>query len=267
LSPNGKVDRGALPAPVGGLGSGHDYVAPRTDVERVLCDIWAQLLKVDRVGIEDNFFELGGDSILSIQVVSRARQAGLRLTSNDIFAHQTVASLAGQVAVLVPEVTEHQPVVLAGLDQFGVDRLVGDGRLVEDIYPLTSMQAGIVFHALSQADQGLYVEQLALVLEGVPHPELLAAAWQHVVDRTPILRTGIVWDGLDQPLQVVHRQVKLPVAHHDWRGLAAQDRDDQLQQLLSAERTRGFELSAAPLLRVHLARVSDTAVQLVWTFH
>ncbi|MBV9057931.1 MAG: amino acid adenylation domain-containing protein, partial [Pseudonocardiales bacterium] len=79
LSPNGKVDRGALPAPVGGLGSGHDYVAPRTDVERVLCDIWAQLLKVDRVGIEDNFFELGGDSILSIQVVSRARQAGLRL--------------------------------------------------------------------------------------------------------------------------------------------------------------------------------------------
>src|SRR5581483_3606617 len=96
---------------------------------------------------------------------------------------------------------------------------------------------------------------------------LLAAAWQHVVDRTPILRTGIVWDGLDQPLQVVHRQVKLPVAHHDWRGLAAQDRDDQLQQLLSAERTRGFELSAAPLLRVHLARVSDTAVQLVWTFH
>ncbi|NJC68105.1 hypothetical protein HC028_26905, partial [Planosporangium flavigriseum] len=73
---------------------GDGYVAPRTEAERVLAGIWAEVLGVERVGVEDNFFELGGDSILSIQVVSRARQAGLTLMPRDVFVHQTVAALA-----------------------------------------------------------------------------------------------------------------------------------------------------------------------------
>ena len=80
-TPNGKVDRRALPAPDSGrpeLGQG--YVGPRNDPEQVLAGIWAQVLGLERVGVEDNFFELGGDSILSIQIIARAGQAGLRLT-------------------------------------------------------------------------------------------------------------------------------------------------------------------------------------------
>ena len=84
-----------------------------------------------------------------------------------------------------------------------MDRLVGDGRGVEDIYPLTPMQAGMVFHALSQGEQGLYLEQLAFVLDGVPDARVLGAAWQEVVNRTPVLRSSVVWDGVDEPLQVV----------------------------------------------------------------
>ena len=81
---------------------------------------------------------------------------------------------------------------LAHLDQSAVDRLAGDGRSVEDIYPLTPMQAGIVFHVLSQPEQELYVEQFAFVLDGVPDARVLGAAWQHIVDRTPVLRSGMV---------------------------------------------------------------------------
>src|SRR5947209_9990022 len=80
---------------------------------------------------------------------------------------------------------------LAHLDQATVDRLVGDGRTVEDMYPLTPMQAGMVFHGLSQAADGLYFEQATFVLDGVPDPDTLAAAWQQVVDRTPVLRSRI----------------------------------------------------------------------------
>ena len=95
LTPNGKVDRRALPAP--------DwirpelevpYVAPRTPREEVLAGIWADVLGLEQVGIHDNFFELGGDSILSIQIIARANQAGLRLTLKQLFQHQTVAELA-----------------------------------------------------------------------------------------------------------------------------------------------------------------------------
>src|SRR5205085_432976 len=83
----------ALPAPDLSAAAAAGYVAPRTDAEAVLAAIWAEVLGVERVGVEDNFFELGGDSILSIQVVSRARQAGFGLMPRDLFLHRTVASL------------------------------------------------------------------------------------------------------------------------------------------------------------------------------
>jgi aryl carrier-like protein len=95
LTPNGKVDRRALPAPEEGrLGAEAAYVAPRTDVEATLAAIWAQLLHVEQVGMEDNFFELGGDSMVAIRVIARANQAGLQLSPAQLFEHQTVAGLA-----------------------------------------------------------------------------------------------------------------------------------------------------------------------------
>ena len=112
LSPNGKVDRKALPAPApDGAPSGAGAVTPpRTPAEHVLAAIWADVLRLERVGIHDNFFDLGGDSILSIQVVARANQAGLRLTPRQLFQHQTVAGLAA-VAGSAPVVEAEQGIV------------------------------------------------------------------------------------------------------------------------------------------------------------
>ena len=110
LTANGKVDRRALPrpdAPVTAAG----YVAPRTAAEQAITAIWADVLGVDQVGIHDNFFELGGDSILSIQIASRARQADLSLESQDVFLHQTVAELASKAVVpIAPVVAGQGPV-------------------------------------------------------------------------------------------------------------------------------------------------------------
>ncbi|MFN2635014.1 MAG: condensation domain-containing protein, partial [Thermoanaerobaculia bacterium] len=95
LTANGKVDLRALPPPDGARRENEDlFVAPRTSAEEVLAAIWSQVLKTERVGIHDNFFDLGGDSILSIQIVARANQTGLRLSPRQVFAHQTVAELA-----------------------------------------------------------------------------------------------------------------------------------------------------------------------------
>ena len=102
LTPNGKLDRRALPAPE--LGSAHSQRAPRTPQEAMLCGLFAEVLGLARVGVEDNFFALGGDSIVSIQLVSRARRAGLSITPRAVFQHQTVAALAavaGAAAELV----------------------------------------------------------------------------------------------------------------------------------------------------------------------
>jgi non-ribosomal peptide synthase protein (TIGR01720 family) len=112
LSPNGKLDRRALPAPEASSAVG--YVPPRTETEQALAGIWADVLGIDpgRVGIHDNFFELGGDSILSIQVVARARQEGLSYTTKGLFLHQTIADLAPHVTrTAVGEDAGHEPVV------------------------------------------------------------------------------------------------------------------------------------------------------------
>ncbi|MFL9458822.1 phosphopantetheine-binding protein [Tolypothrix bouteillei VB521301_2] len=94
LTPNGKVDHRALPIPESRTGIEDKFVAPRTPVEAKLAEIWAQILKVEAVGIHDNFFELGGDSILSIQIVAKAKQAGIELSLKQLFANQTIAELA-----------------------------------------------------------------------------------------------------------------------------------------------------------------------------
>ena len=191
---------------------------------------------------------------------------------------QTIAVLADELVAELRAIIAHcarpdaggrtpSDFPLARLDQATVDRLVGDGRTVEDMYPLTPMQAGMVFHGLSQAADSLYFEQATFVLDGVPDPDTLAAAWQRVVDRTPVLRSRIAWEGLPQPLQVVQREVTLPVTHLDWRGLSDVDARAELDRLLTRDRERGLDLRIAPLARVALARLSDTEVRVVWTFH
>ncbi|MCG6135476.1 MAG: amino acid adenylation domain-containing protein [Nostoc sp. LLA-1] len=94
LTPSGKIDRRALPEPEARTGIENDIVLPRTPIEEKLAQIWAQVLRVEQIGIHDNFFELGGDSILSIQIISRAKVAGIELTVKQLFANQTIAQLA-----------------------------------------------------------------------------------------------------------------------------------------------------------------------------
>ncbi|GAA4960292.1 non-ribosomal peptide synthase/polyketide synthase [Actinoplanes utahensis] len=156
---------------------------------------------------------------------------------------------------------------LAGLDQPGVDRIAGDGRSAEDVYPLTPLQAGMVFHSLVDAGSGVYADQTRMRLAGVTDPEALATAWQRVVDRTPALRTAVVWEGVERPLQVVHRHVALPTTHHDWRGLTASERDRARDDLLAADRAAALDLTRAPLMRLAVARTAEDEVFLLWTSH
>jgi amino acid adenylation domain-containing protein len=148
-----------------------------------------------------------------------------------------------------------------------VDRIVGDGAGVEDVLPLTPLQAGMVFHTLVDESSGAYLDQARLRLTGVPDPRALGAAWQRVVDRTPVLRSSVVWTGVDEPVQVVHPRVALPITYLDHRGLAEQDRERELAQLALDERAVPVDLSAPPLMRLAIARCADDEVCLVWTFH
>ncbi|MEU6669013.1 non-ribosomal peptide synthase/polyketide synthase [Streptomyces sp. NPDC046727] len=198
--------------------------------------------------------------------------------SREVHRRETVARLAAELADELRAIVRHcaepgaggrtpSDFPLAPLDQTAVDRLVGGGGDVTDVYPLTPTQTGMVMHGLDEAAHGLYVEQITFVADGARDPRTLAAAWRHVVDRTPVLRTSVALHGVPVPLQVVHRDVTLPVTEHDWSGIPADRRDAELERLLADERARGLALDRAPLLRLALVRLGPDAVRVVWTFH
>ncbi|MEU7414133.1 non-ribosomal peptide synthase/polyketide synthase [Streptomyces sp. NPDC042638] len=198
--------------------------------------------------------------------------------SREVHRRETVARLAAELTDELRAIVRHcaepgaggrtpSDFPLAPLDQAAVDRLVGGSADVTDVYPLTPTQTGMVMHGLDEAEHGLYVEQITFVADGARDPRTLAAAWQHVVDRTPVLRTSVALRGVPVPLQVVHRDVTLPVTEHDWSGIPADRHDAELERLLTGERARGIALDRAPLLRLALVRLGPDAVRVVWTFH
>jgi amino acid adenylation domain-containing protein/non-ribosomal peptide synthase protein (TIGR01720 family) len=156
---------------------------------------------------------------------------------------------------------------LAKLSQQAVDRLVGAGRDVEDIYPLSPMQQGMLFHTLQEPSSGMYFEQLTFRSEGGLDTAAFRTAWEQVLARHPILRTAFVWEGLELPLQIVRPRATLPWTEHDWRALPPEAQQEQLSSLLAEDRARGFDIAQAPLQRLLLIRLTDSAFQCVWSFH
>jgi non-ribosomal peptide synthase protein (TIGR01720 family) len=131
LTSNGKIDRKALPAPDGARPDlHHEFAPPASVVEKQLAGIWEQVLGLDKVGIHDNFFELGGDSILMIQIISRARQAGLTLALRQIFQHQTIAELA-QLPAMAQTIEAEQELVTGPVPLTPAQHWFIDQRMVE----------------------------------------------------------------------------------------------------------------------------------------
>ncbi|MET0397904.1 MAG: condensation domain-containing protein, partial [Longimicrobiaceae bacterium] len=156
---------------------------------------------------------------------------------------------------------------LAGLDQAALDALLGSERGVEDVYPLSPLQEGMLFHALYAPGSGVYVGQFGFVLEGPLDADALERAWQNAVARHEALRAGFSWDGLPRPVQVVRRETRLPFLREDWRGLDRAGQEERLEAYMAADRAAGFDLERAPLMRLALFRLGEAEHHLVWTHH
>ena len=146
-----------------------EHVAPRTPAEAALAAIWADLLRQPNIGVTDNFFELGGDSIISLQMVSRARREGVLIEPRDVFRHQTIEALAAMSRQIRPPKEAPASVrgSLSGLTSEQLERLGLDWSRIEDIYPLSPMQQGMLFHSLRDAGSGVYVNQVSVEIRGL----------------------------------------------------------------------------------------------------
>ncbi|WP_449434129.1 amino acid adenylation domain-containing protein [Pseudomonas putida] len=262
VTANGKLARNLLPAPDFSAAS-DAYVAPRTVRERQLAQIWESVLNLPQVGVQDNFFALGGDSIIAIQVVSQARQLGLDLAPRDLFLQQTIEQLAASVSEW--REAEQQPVTLHGLSEQQVLALPIEHAQVETLYSLSPMQQGMLFLSLNgRREDELYINQLSVPVHGLV-AERLRQAWQQVIARHDVLRTGFLWQDLDEPVQFVVRDLPPALQELDWRERS--DTGPALEALARQERQRGFDLARPPLQRMLLVRLADDQHQLIWTYH
>uniref|UniRef100_UPI001590F49B AMP-binding protein n=1 Tax=Paraburkholderia mimosarum TaxID=312026 RepID=UPI001590F49B len=244
------------------------YEAPRGELETVLAQLWAELLGLERVGRHDHFFELGGHSLLAVRLMERLRQRSLGVEVRTLFARPVLADLAAslgrhqEVAVPANLITAHSTAItpgmlpLIGLSQPEIDRVVATvpGGLgnIQDIYALSPLQEGILFHHLlaSQGDPYLLVSQMAFA--GRDLLERYLAAVQRVVDRHDILRTSFVWEGVSSPAQVVWRQARLEVVEVELDE-ADGPAHEQLRRRFDPRGQR-IDLGRAPLIRFVTAR-------------
>ncbi len=180
LTPNGKLDRKALPEPDFSLLQ-KSYRAPESEREQTLAAIWCAVLGLERVGLDDNFFELGGDSIVSIQVVSRARAAGLQLSPKDLFQHQTLQALARVAGDVVAVTAPARSAVIDAPDHVQLAALGLNPDEIEDLYPLSPMQQGMLFHGVDGSEGGVYINQLRVEVQGLD-VERFRGAWQAALD-------------------------------------------------------------------------------------
>ncbi|MDG9931286.1 amino acid adenylation domain-containing protein [Pseudomonas sp. GD04015] len=268
LTANGKLDRKALPE--AGVAT-QEHVEPTGEIEEALAAIWAEVLKREKVGASDNFFELGGDSILSLQIIARAKRRGLKLTPKQLFEQQTIRELA-QVAKPIEErktaaapitAPETAPFALSGLSPAQLETLPIPLADLEDVYPLSPMQEGMLFHAVFAAGNGDYVNQTRVNVDGMDVPRM-RAAWQAAVDRHEVLRASFL-NTLGRPLQLIQRRVEVPFTELDWRGRA--DLDSALDDWAQADYRSGFDMEHGPLLRLAVIRIGERTHHLILTMH
>ena len=241
LTANGKLDRKALPAP--DLERGRQaYAAPRNERERRLAEIWREVLNLSQVGIHDNFFELGGDSILSIQVVSRARQVGIHFTPKDLFRFQTVQTLAEAA-----QDTPHREA--AAIEQGPLSGSAG----------LTPIQHWF----FDGRDTGLNHWNQALLLEPteVIDPARLEAALEQLLAHHDALRLSFHRDGTSWSAEY-----RAPEPFHDllWHRQAATEAG-RLELFESAQRS--LDIERGPLLRAVLTEGPGSEQRLLVAIH
>ena len=245
LTPNGKVDRQMLPAPDASRPELKDtYVSPRTPLEEKLANLWAEVLKVERVGIHDNFFELGGDSIISIQIVARAHQVGIELAPKQLFENQTIAELAA----------------VASLNQ-GV---MAEQGMVTGSVPLTPIQHW--FFEQNQPDSHHWNQAVLLQVQQAIDPVLLQKAVQQLVEHHDALRLRFIeaesgWEQINADFKRM-----MPFQYLDLSALSLDEHKAAIEEA-ATEIQSSLNLAEEPLMRVTLFNLGDSQRLLIVIHH
>lgn len=267
LNQNGKIDRKNLPDP-DITGTNH-YVEPKTDKEKIIAEIWRDLLGLKKISVHDNFFELGGDSLQIIQMVSRARRRNIDITPELVFKNQSLKKLSENASELNSTMEEEIDIDKS----FQVPRELIErwtkthpSEKGQQFYALTPIQAGILFNQEMEKKAGININQQIISITGNIELDIFKNAWRILFQRNDSLRTSYHFDQ-EIPFQVVHESVEPEFEKLDFSKKNDGDRAISLEKLIIEDRERGFDVKKPPLMRLKLITLGKGRTKIIWTFH
>ncbi|MFE9456343.1 amino acid adenylation domain-containing protein [Streptomyces californicus] len=252
FTPNGKVDRKALPAPAAAGETTGGFTAPRTETERVVADIWCEVLGLDQVGVHDDFFQLGGHSLLATRLVSRINKAlGAAVTVRQLFETRTVAALAAEA-----ETAAQQDIAIT-------PRPAGTSTV-----PLSFAQRRLWFLEQLEPGRAEYVMPFGFALDGALDVGALESAFSGLVARHEVLRTRFVTGADEEPAQVIGDPWEVRAELVDLRHIGDHaERETLARVTLDSKACEPFDLTGGRLLRVTVVRLAEDRHLLMVTIH
>ncbi|NET02964.1 MAG: amino acid adenylation domain-containing protein, partial [Sphaerospermopsis sp. SIO1G1] len=221
------------------------------------------------------------ETVLDVNAIISEEQLQITwIYSHNIHEQKTIENIANDFINTLQEIINHclepenvgytpSDFPLIKLNQQELDGIIDKLNLenIEDIYPLSPMQSGMLFESLYARNEGVYFEQITCTFNGELNVAAFTKAWQKLVNHHTIFRTAFIWESLSEPVQVVHKDVTIKVEVQDWRELSATEQETKIEQFLPNERKQGFQLNQTPLMRLYLLQLSDDSYQFVWNFH
>lgn len=273
LTPNGKVDRRNLPDPLE-IGNESGYEPPATVTESKLVDIWQEVLGRQPIGINDNFFHLGGDSIKAIRVVSHINKLlQTFIEVKDIFQFQNIASLCRYIAGGIIE-NSLLKAVAGEMDSIKT-AITGNAERAsvlpddwEDIYPMSDIQQGMLYHSLLHQGSGIYHDQLfmRIVDDGFDF-DRFRKSLVLLTEKHAMLRTSFHVSAFGSPVQIVHKKSMPEVTSKDLVGLAEDQQKEYIRRDMKADLDVGFDPAKRGLWRVCVYRLNESECGVLWMFH
>ncbi|MCP4152684.1 MAG: amino acid adenylation domain-containing protein, partial [bacterium] len=272
LTPNGKVDRKALPG--WEMETEGEYIAPRNETEQKLADIWKRALKLEQVGINDNYFNVGGDSIRAIKVLSLINnELNTNLKIIDLFTNDTIEKLAERIKLekrgsTDEEIKEAVTEIEKLKNNIMTTIKVPLPEEIEDIYSMSDIEKGMVFHSLKDPELAIYHHQMAHQMKYIDfEPDRFKKALALMVKKHPILRTCFNVGDFEEAVQIVYKNGKSDIAHFDISHLSTEKQEEYISKYLEEDRQNPFNTTEPPLWRMRTFTLDKENILFLWLFH
>ncbi|MCU0288840.1 MAG: condensation domain-containing protein, partial [Acidobacteria bacterium] len=271
LTPNGKVDRSALPQPEGNVGQ--NYVPPTNEIEEKLAELWQKELALEKVGIKDSFFDLGGDSIKAIRLAGAINNTFNReLKIADLYTHDTIEALAQQLdrmenAFIGSEAELNIKKELETLKNSILAELPGKEN-IDDIYPMSDVEKGIAYYYLKDIGHAMYHDQFVYPVKYKDFDiTYFEKALVLMVDKHANLRSGYNMENFAQPVKIVYQQIPVKIWYEDLSQFPAPEQKAHIENFMAQDRAQPFNHLVPPLWRMAVFSLGNDNIIFVFIFH